>query len=152
MFMGHKTDTDIMAFIFKNNFMFLRVYVWMLIVVVFVLQVRLAGHPFSQFSLTLLGSEPSSSLSTHTEEDLVFRMMMDNHKRPLGSEVHSTTTTSRGEISANELGMCVYFICVISCWAIRYFSPTTQLTHFSFLHIATLPWHWGCRFPKEIIL
>lgn len=91
-----------MPFIFKNNLMFLGIYVWL-----FFNQLRLGVQSLSRFSLALLGSEgywPSSSLSTYTEEDLVFRMMMDNHKRAPGIQVHSTTTTRRGEILANEPG------------------------------------------------
>ncbi|XP_044059693.1 uncharacterized protein zbbx isoform X2 [Siniperca chuatsi] len=53
------------------------------------------------------GSEdygPSSSLVAYTEENLIFRMMKDNHTQPTGIQIHSTTPIGRGEISANELG------------------------------------------------
>uniref|UniRef100_UPI0037E8D1FC uncharacterized protein zbbx n=1 Tax=Semicossyphus pulcher TaxID=241346 RepID=UPI0037E8D1FC len=61
----------------------------------------------SQSDSERAGSEdlsPSSSLTPNTEEHLLIRLMKDNHTQPTGIQIHSTTPTRRGEISANELG------------------------------------------------
>ncbi|XP_073351205.1 uncharacterized protein zbbx [Pagrus major] len=50
------------------------------------------------------GYWPSSSLSSYTEEHLVFEMMKDNNTQSTGIQIHSATPTRRGEISANEPG------------------------------------------------
>lgn len=74
----------------------------------------------SYFSLTLLGSQgywPSSSLSSYTEEHLVFEMLKDNTTQSAGIQIHSATPTRRGEISANEpgtSGKCMY-VCACLC-------------------------------------
>ncbi|XP_039648116.1 zinc finger B-box domain-containing protein 1 isoform X2 [Perca fluviatilis] len=49
------------------------------------------------------GYRPCSTLTTDTEEHLVFRVM-DNHLKLTGSQFHSTRPSKRGEISANKLG------------------------------------------------
>ncbi|XP_078102602.1 uncharacterized protein zbbx isoform X1 [Sander vitreus] len=49
------------------------------------------------------GYRPCSTLTTDTEEHLVFRVM-DNHLQLTGSHFHSTRPSKRGEISANKLG------------------------------------------------
>nr|XP_043887985.1 cell wall protein RBR3 isoform X2 [Solea senegalensis] len=46
---------------------------------------------------------PHSRLRASTERHLVFKMM-DNHMQPSEIQMRSATTSSRGEISANELG------------------------------------------------
>ncbi|XP_062275895.1 zinc finger B-box domain-containing protein 1 [Scomber scombrus] len=51
-----------------------------------------------------VGYRPSSSLTTYTEEHLVFRMMKDNPTQKTGILIHSTTPTGTGQISANEQG------------------------------------------------
>lgn len=87
------------------------------------------------FSLTLLGSEgywPSSSLSTYTEEHLVHTVMLQNHKQPTGVQVHSTTTTRRGEMSANEQGACSKCVCVCFVWWNTHWAP--PLIYFSLMH------------------
>lgn len=74
----------------------------------------------SYFSLTLLGSQgywPSSSVSSYTEENLVFEMLKDNTTQSAGIQIHSATPTRRGEISANEpgtSGKCMY-VCACLC-------------------------------------
>ena len=76
------------------------------------------------FCLTVLGSvgyRPSSSLRTYAEEHLVFRKMKDNHTQQTGIQIHSTTSTGRGDFSANELGTsgkCMR-LCVCSHWHAR---------------------------------
>ncbi|KAM6932152.1 uncharacterized protein zbbx [Lycodopsis pacificus] len=50
------------------------------------------------------GYRPSSSLRTHTEEHLVFRMMRNNRMQPTANQIHSTRPTSRGQISVNRRG------------------------------------------------
>ncbi|TDH15043.1 hypothetical protein EPR50_G00027180 [Perca flavescens] len=52
------------------------------------------------------GYRTCSTLTTDTEEHLVFRVM-DNHLKLTGSQFHSTRPSKRGEISANKLGTSV---------------------------------------------
>ncbi|XP_031716887.1 melanoma-associated antigen C1 [Anarrhichthys ocellatus] len=50
------------------------------------------------------GYRTRSSLRTHTEEHLVFRMMSNNRMQPTANQIHSTRPTSRGQISVNRRG------------------------------------------------
>ncbi|CAK6965208.1 uncharacterized protein zbbx isoform X1 [Scomber scombrus] len=61
-------------------------------------------HDSDQTVLGSVGYRPSSSLTTYTEEHLVFRMMKDNPTQKTGILIHSTTPTGTGQISANEQG------------------------------------------------
>uniref|UniRef100_A0A671Y7N2 B box-type domain-containing protein n=1 Tax=Sparus aurata TaxID=8175 RepID=A0A671Y7N2_SPAAU len=65
------------------------------------------SHQTSPYDSEPKGSQgywPSSSLSSYTEEHLVFEMLKDNTTQSAGIQIHSATPTRRGEISANEPG------------------------------------------------